>query len=164
MDNNRLIIEMTKYYRGEPKRIQHFMKVYAYSRMIGEMEGIPKEEQEVLETAAIVHDIGIKASLEKYGDCVGKHQEAEGPRAAKEMLTRLGYEEQAVKRVCYLVGHHHTYHEIDGMDYRILVEADFLVNLYEDHASPQAVETALREIFKTPSGTRLCREMFGIAR
>lgn len=162
MDNNKLIIEMTRYYSGDPKRIQHFMKVYAYARMIGEMEGISDEDQEILEVAAIVHDIGIKASMEKYGDSAGKHQEEEGPEIAREMLESLGYEEYLIQRVCYLIGHHHTYHDIDGIDYQILVEADFLVNLYEDDLPERAVESAMKEIFVTAAGMRICKMMFGV--
>ena len=56
--NNQLIMEMTRYYSGDPKHIQHFMKVYAYARMIGEMERLDRKTQHMLETAAIVHDIG----------------------------------------------------------------------------------------------------------
>ena len=66
------------------------------------------------------------------------------------------------ERVCYLIGHHHTYTNIDGMDYQILVEADFLVNFYEDGMSKEAIQTACGRIFKTASGIRLCRQMFGI--
>lgn len=45
-------------------------------------------------------------------------------------------------RVCWLVGHHHTYTDIRDLDYQILVEADCLVNLYEDDAPRSAVEAA----------------------
>lgn len=48
------------------------------------------------------------------------------------MLTHLGFKEQVIRRVEYLVGHHHTYKDIDGLDYQILVEADFLVNYFEN--------------------------------
>ena len=65
------------------------------------------------------------------------------------MLERLGVEPGRIERVCYLVGHHHTYTEIQGMDYQILVEADFLVNLYEDHLDKKSVLSALKKIFKT---------------
>lgn len=164
MDNNRLIMEMTKYYEGQPHRIQHFMKVYAYARMIGEMEGLSRTEQEILETASIVHDIGIKVSEEKYGDSAGKHQEMEGPAVAKEMLLKLGYEEAFIKRVCYLVGHHHTYKNIDGKDYQILVEADFLVNLFENETSNKPAATVLERIFVTEAGKELCKTMFALDR
>jgi hypothetical protein len=51
---------------------------------------------------------------------------------------------------------------IEGLDYQILVEADFLVNLYEDGLPLENVQTALTKIFKTPSGIRLCETMFGL--
>ena len=63
-------------------------------------------------------------------------------------------------RVAYLVGHHHTYTNIDGMDYQILVEADFLVNLYEDSVPKAAAQSALDKIFKTQTGKTICKEMF----
>ena len=63
-------------------------------------------------------------------------------------------------RVAYLVGHHHTYTNIDGMDYQILVEADFLVNLYEDSVPKAAAQNALDKIFKTQTGKTICKEMF----
>lgn len=150
--NNQLIMEMTRYYSGDPKHIQHFMKVYAYARMIGEMERLDRKTQHMLETAAIVHDIGIKESMEKYGDSAGHHQEQEGPAVAENMMGRLGYEEDVIKRVCYLVGHHHTYQDIEGLDYQILVEADFLVNLYENGSSKETAREVLYRVFVTESG------------
>lgn len=161
-DNNILITEMMKYYTGDPKRIQHFIKVHQFAKMIGEMEGLPEEEQHILETAAIVHDIGIKPAEEKYGSCGGKLQEQEGPDVAEKMLHRLGYEPEVIDRVCYLVGHHHTYDQINGSDYRILVEADFLVNLYEDGVSKDAVKNAYDKIFRTETGRRMCSLMFSV--
>lgn len=161
-ENNILITEMMKYYTGDPKRIQHFIKVYQFAKMIGEIEGLPEEEQHILETAAIVHDIGIKPAEEKYGSCGGKLQEQEGPDVAEKMLQRLGYEPKVIDRVCYLVGHHHTYDQIDGSDYRILVEADFLVNLYEDSVSKDAVKNAYDKIFRTETGRRVCSLMFSV--
>ena len=37
MNNYPLILKMMEYYAGRPKQIQHFMKVYAYAKLIGEM-------------------------------------------------------------------------------------------------------------------------------
>lgn len=159
-----LILKMTEYYEGRPRQIQHFMKVYTYAKMIGELEGLPANTQQILETAAITHDIGIKKSEEKYGDSSGSHQELEGPAIAEAMLREFGYEETLIQRVCYLIGHHHTYQNMDGMDYQILVEADFLVNLYENASDVQAVENALERIFVTETGKALCRTMFGLGK
>ena len=51
------------------------------------------------------------------------------------MLCALGYDEAVIDRVLFLIAHHHTYTGIEGEDYQILVEADFLVNLFEDGSS-----------------------------
>ena len=157
-----LIDEMIAYDKGDPRRIQHFMKVHDFARTIGQLEGLDDDTLYILESAAVVHDIGIHVCEEKYGSCEGKLQEKEGPALAKEMLERLDYEQEVIDRVCYLVGHHHTYTNIDGVDYQILVEADFLVNLYEDAVSLDAVRKAYEKIFQTESGKKICRNMFGI--
>lgn len=110
--------------------------------------------------AAVVHDIGIHPAEAKYGKSNGNYQEELGSAPAREMLSKLGIAEADIERVCYLVGHHHTYTHIDGMDYQILVEADFLVNMFEDNYTEQRVDGALSHIFKTETGKRFCRLQF----
>ena len=78
------------------------------------------------------------------------------------MLRDLGFDVQTVERVAFLVGHHHTYDAIDGADYRILVEADFLVNLYEDGCSRDAMLVARERVFQTKAGKALLNAMFGL--
>ena len=157
---NKLHFEMIRLYSGDVKRIQHFCKVHSYAKLIAEMENIDADTLFILETAALTHDIGIHYCEEKYGRCDGKLQEKYGPDIAKKLLADLDFEEKVSERVQYLIAHHHTYDDIDGIDYQILVEADFLVNLYEDGLSNQEVEHAYEKIFRTDSGKKLCREMF----
>ncbi len=153
--------KMIEYYAGDARRIHHFLKVHSFAKLIGEMEGVTGEELEILEVAALVHDIGIKNSEKKYGYNTGKTQEKEGPPEAEKLLIPLTDDAAFIERVCYLVGHHHTYSNIDGMDYQILVEADFLVNLYEDKEHiKKAVRSAYEKIFRTQSGRKLCKEIF----
>lgn len=154
--------KMIGYYRCDPKRIQHFIKVHSFAALIGRREGLEEKELFTLESAALVHDIGIKQAERLYGECGGKLQEKLGPPAAREMLTELGFESSVIDRVCYMVSRHHTYTDIDGKDMQILIEADFLVNLYEDAVAPEGVMSAYRNIFRTESGKQICREMFGI--
>ena len=157
---DKLFMKMIRYYSGDAKRIQHFVKVHAFAKLIGEMEQLDEKTMKILETAAYVHDIGIKSAESKYGKCNGKLQEQEGPSVAREMLVKLGFEDKITERVCYLVGHHHTYTNIEGMDYQILVEADFLVNLYEDHLNMETVNSVYHKIFRTESGKQICKTMF----
>lgn len=160
MKMNDLKMKMIEYYAGDPMRIQHFIKVYEFSKLIGEEEGLDADTQLILEAAALVHDIGIKPAEEKFGSSNGKLQEQEGPAVAEAMLAELGFEEKVISRVSFLVGHHHTYSNIDGIDYQILVEADFLVNIFEDGLSKDAMESALAKIFKTETGKKICKTMF----
>lgn len=159
---NQLIYRMTAYFGGDPKRIQHFMKVYAYAVLIAKGENMSDDLLETLQAAAVVHDIGIHAAEEKYGSCSGQLQEKEGPPLARMLLTEVGYSPECIERVAYLVGHHHTYNNIDGIDYQILVEADFIVNMYEDNLSKKAVQNACQSVFATNSGKKLCHDIFAV--
>ena len=156
-----LFMDMIAYYDGDPKRIQHFTKVHSYARLIGIGEELDDASLFILEAAAYTHDIGIRVAEEKYGRCDGKLQEQEGPIIAQKMLSQLGFENYIVERICFLIGYHHTYDNIDGLDYQILVEADFLVNLYEDDAGNRAIDKAYKRIFKTETGKKIFRLMFG---
>ncbi|AEV67596.1 HD domain-containing protein [Acetivibrio clariflavus] len=155
-----LINEMIRYYAGDVKRINHFMKVYSFAKTIGEMEKLEIEKQEVLELAAIVHDIGIKVSEQKYNSSAGKYQEIEGPSIAKEFLQKLGYSEKVILRVCHLVGHHHTYTAIDDVDFQILVEADFLINIHEENMDKDTIYKIRDNYFKTKSGIDFLNKMY----
>ena len=155
-----LTVEMIRFYEGDAKRIQHFLKVHRFAQMLGRMEGLDAHTQWILESAALVHDIGIRPAERKFGHQNGKLQEMEGPPCAERMLKGLGWDAADIERICYLVGHHHTYDKLDGIDYQILVEADFLVNLYEDEAALKTVRHARDAIFQTPSGIRLCNMLF----
>lgn len=121
----RLHEKMIDLYVGDPARIQHFCKVHSYSKLIREMEKLDPETLFILETAALTHDIGIHTCEEKYGKCYGKLQEKEGPAVTAKLLEELNFDDEVSNRVQYLIGQNHTYENIDGMDYQILVEADF---------------------------------------
>lgn len=163
MLKEQLILKMTEFNYGDPKRIQHFTKVYEYAHTIGRLEGLDEESQKILDIAAILHDIGIRPSEEKYGRCNGKLQEQEGPAYAKKMLEDFSeVTPEEIERVCYLIAHHHTYTDVDGEDYRILLEADFLVNAYEDDLSKESICTFREKVFRTKTGMQLLNAMYGL--
>lgn len=158
----RLLAAMAEYDR-DPSLTHHLTKVHGFAAAIGKMEGLDEETQFILETAALVHDIGIRNAMRQYGRSDGKLQEAIGPDEAEALLRSLGgYTEAQIDRVRYLVGHHHTYTNVEGLDYRILIEADFLVNLYEFADRYKAILAAEEHIFRTQSGKALLRSIFGV--
>lgn len=151
-----LLKAMAEYDKGDALRIHHLVKVHDFAAAIAALEGVDEETTFILETAAILHDIGIHASEEKYGDCSGKHQEELGPAEAAKLLNRIGgYTEAQVERVCFLIAHHHTYKDVTGIDWQILLEADFLVNSFEDNLSPEAIRRFRDNVFKTESGREM---------
>jgi HD domain. len=160
-----LLRAMISYDKADPRRIHHFLKVYEFAHIICEGEKVDTMTQQITETAAIVHDIGIHLSEEKYGSSSGEHQEQEGPAEANKMLSDLYYADNIIDRVCWLVGHHHTYTNIQQTDHQILVEADFLVNLYEDFPDGdkrrEAADAAYKTIFRTETGKQLFQELYG---
>ena len=163
MDKQDLLYQnMVEFYRGDPARVQHFIKVHSFAAFIGRQEGLSPARQEILEAAALVHDIGIRPAEEKYGSCAGPLQEKEGPPLADKLLTEAGYSTEAVDRVCFLVSRHHTYTGVDGSDYRILLEADFLVNCLEEKMSREAALSGLRKVFRTETGKTLLKTMFDL--
>ena len=163
MITDELIVKMTEFNAGDPKRIQHFLKVYEFAHVIGVKEGLDEEALHILDMASIMHDIGIRPAEEKYGRCDGKLQEQEGPAYAQEMLGEFSeVTAEEVNRVCYLIAHHHTYENVDGIDYRILLEADFLVNAMEENLTKDAIIHFRNKVFETNTGLHLINTMFGL--
>lgn len=160
MKLHELITAAAAYDRGDPKRIQHFLKVYAFAETIGGSEGLSPREMAILRAAAVLHDIGIRECERKYGSCEGELQQVEGVPVARELLGGLGADEELTERVCFLIAHHHTYAGIDTDDWQILVEADFLVNIFEDNMSAEAAKSVRDRIFRTSSGKTLLEKLY----
>ena len=79
---------------------------------------------------------------------------------ARPLLTGNGFTDEDTERICWLIAHHLTFHDIKDIDHRILVEADSLVNMFESEYSPEKVRTVYERIFRTGTGRKLCRDMF----
>lgn len=78
------------------------------------------------------------------------------------MLMTIGFSDSLIDRVCFLVGHHHTYTEIDGIDFQILVEADFLVNAREEKMTKKAITHFRNVYFQTETGKQYWDETYGL--
>ena len=162
MNIGSVISAMITYLRGGRHEVEHFLKVYGYAKAIGEMEGLDARTQQILEVTAVVHDIGIPRALEKYGSDAGPYQEELGPAEARTMLKELSFDAELIDRVCTLVGRHHTYTDVDGLDCRILLEADYLVNAGHEQHKPEAIAAAKAAFFRTQTGIRFLKEIFGV--
>ena len=155
-----ILKKMITFSNGNIHDIDHLIKVWTYAKTIGELEGLDPETQFVLEVAAITHDIACPLCREKYGNSAGYLQEQEGPALVKDFLKNYSLDEAFIERVAYLVGHHHTYKDVDGLDYQILLEADFLVNGDESNLTKEAIEKMKKNVFKTKTGIELLNHIF----
>lgn len=156
----RVMEKMIEYFGRDAKRINHALKVYAFARIISARECRNPEVQEIIAYTALLHDIGIHEAERKYRSTAGNYQQIEGPPIVREILTDLGVSPAIIDRVCFITGNHHTYTKIDGLDFQVLVEADFLVNIFEDSLDREAVSLISERIFKTDAGTSLLRTLY----
>ena len=145
---------------GDTRRIEHSLKVYAYACNLGLSEYVDAQLLEILELTALLHDIGIHIAEKKYGKCSGPDQEVEGPPVAREILEDLNFNTEIIDRVCFIISKHHTFTAVDGIDFQLLVEADFLVNSTEDKMSDHQITHFANNIFRTESGLTILKMLF----
>lgn len=160
MQVNKAVEKMIGFYKGDYHDIGHFLKVYAFARTIGEGEGLPSETQELVELAAVIHDIACPLCRKKYGNADGKKQELESPSLVAEFLAEFELPQESVRRLSWLVAHHHTYTAIGGIDHQILLEADYLVNAGEGSQPETAIRRMLEQVFRTATGKKLLCAMY----
>lgn len=152
--------KMIAFSKGDLHDIDHFIRVWTYAKTIGELERLDGETQYILEAAAITHDIACPLCREKYGTTSAPLQETEGAAMVKDFLADTAMTAQQIQRVAFLVGHHHTLHEIDGLDYQILIEADYIANASEKGCTARQVAPFLATYMKTSSGKQLLKDVF----
>ena len=151
----RVIEKMIKYFGTDVRRINHALKVYGFANCIARNEKLSASDAFCVDIAAILHDIGIVEAEKKYNSTSGCYQEMEGPAVARKIVENEMLDDKMLDRICYIIGNHHSYQNIDGIDFQIIVEADFLVNIHEDEMSDQAIHSIRDKYFKTKTGISL---------
>lgn len=154
--------KMIAFSKGDIHDIDHFMKVWGYAKTIGELEGLDEDTQFTLELAALTHDIACPLCREKYGSSIWAKQEEEGAPMVRDFLADTSLSPAIIDRVSYLVGHHHTLTGIEGADYQILIEADYMVNAAEKGLGKAEIAAFVAEHFRTKSGIALIKSVFGL--
>lgn len=120
-----------------------------------------EDTETIVRLSCIFHDIGIPGAIEKHGSSAGPFQEREGAVVAETLLSRLDLDRAIHDRVRFIVGHHHSREAIDGPDFRVLWDADMLVNLAQGNVVPdRPIEQFIAEEFETGAGAERAREKF----
>jgi len=133
--------------------------VAGFVEEIGKLE---KGNMAVIMAAAYLHDIGIKEAEKKYNSSAPQYQHTEGPPVARQLLTDLKAEEELIDEVCDIISHHHTPRDEETTNFKILYDADLIVNLdekYQEKApTGERLETVLNKSFLTNSGRRVAKK------
>ncbi len=150
---------MRGYFGADQRRIDHALRVTGFAEQILKQE---KGDRIVVVAAALLHDIGIREAERKYGSSAGDLQEREGPPVAREILTGLAFDESVIDEVCEIIASHHSPGEVDTDNFRVIWDADWLVNLGDEFDLKDTVKTLemIRKIYQTATGTALAEQIY----
>jgi putative nucleotidyltransferase with HDIG domain len=155
---DRVAVEMKRYFGQDFKRIGHAANVARYAEHIAKEE---KGNPAVVLCAAYLHDIGMHEAERKHNSGAAQYHEDEGVPVARKILTILGAREELVDEVCDIIGHHHHPKDGETVNFRIVYDADLIVNLEEQQKEGEIKEERLAEIIEkrmlTKVGMRLAR-------
>jgi len=155
-----IMMKMLQLSEGNLHDIEHFLKVYAYAKTIGESEGLSLNQQEILEAAAIVHDISCPLCRMKYGSTAGHLQEKESVELCGNFFEEFELDEKTKNTIIEIVSKHHTYSGVKLIEHRILLEADFLVNASEMGCCKEQILAARESFFRTETGIKLLDNIY----
>ncbi|HUV38568.1 MAG TPA: HD domain-containing protein, partial [Planctomycetota bacterium] len=140
-------------------RMAHALAVLEHARCLMETEG---GQPRVVIAAALLHDIGIREAERKHNSAAPEWHQLEGPPIARRILTEAGVDRVTLEHVSDIVATHHSAGKIDTLEFRIVCDADRLVNL--SGVQPERTDAELREFiertFETEAGRRRAYDMF----
>ncbi len=157
---DRLTEAVQEVFGPDERRIQHALRVLHYARqLLQQVAASPV----VVVAAALLHDVGIAGAEKKYGSSAPRYQESEGPPLARAILEDCGLETGIIDHVCEIVASHHSGGKIDTPEWRVVWDADRLVNMEEGELDGEDVEALRRtidKVFKTSAGRQTALSLF----
>ncbi|MFH1215930.1 MAG: HD domain-containing protein [Pseudomonadota bacterium] len=156
----RVAVAMKRYFGNDFKRIGHAGKVAHYAEEINRYE---QGDPAVVLISAYLHDIGIKEAERKFNSSAARYQHQEGPPVAREILTNLQAEPGLIDEVCDIIGHHHWPRPDETINFKVLYDADLIVNINENQKEKPSSPTELRKIieksFLTEAGRKIAADI-----
>jgi HD superfamily phosphodiesterase len=155
----KLIQKMKDVFGDDRKRIDHALSVLRYAEKIHAAEG---GDETVVTAAAILHDIGIHEAEKKYNSSSGKYQQIEGPPIAEKILNDEGIDSERIGHICKIIANHHTAKNIDTLEFCVLWDADWLVNIPEECGAmdKNKLKEFINKVFKTETGRQIAKELY----
>jgi len=158
-------VVMKKYFGDDFRRIGHATRVARYASQIIDTRSDDEEQVNpaVIMITAYLHDIGIKEAERKFNSSAPRHQHQEGPPVAREILTDLHAEPGLIEEVCDIIGHHHNPRNEETANFKVLYDADLIVNLEEKQkespTDPERLGGIIEKSFLTLGGRALATSL-----
>jgi len=160
-----VVAEMKTYFGNDERRINHALSVLGYAREIRDCE---KGDKMVVECAAALHDIGIHEAERKHGSPAGHFQELEGPSIARKIFAKIAksinveLSKERIDHIFAIIANHHSAKEIDTLEFRIIWDADWLVNIPDEYDlnDERKIRQLTAGIFKTDTGRKIAERIF----
>jgi putative nucleotidyltransferase with HDIG domain len=148
---DQLVAAVKAEFDADQKRITHALRVLNQAEELLRQEG---GDPRVVVAAALLHDIGIQEAERKHGSSAARFQELEGPPIARRILKGLGVDPETIEHVCRIVGSHHSRGLVDTIEFRVVWDADWIVNISEE---PEAydrgrIDSLAANLFRTAAG------------
>lgn len=155
VNNESLLLEKALLFEeGHLRRTRHILTVYSLCRLIGGGEQLSRGTRQIIQAAAILHDIAIGPCKKKYGSATQEQQQKMAPAIVSNFLKQCEYLPSARKRILKLVLTHHDYRPYQGMDHQVLMEADLIAGCYEADC-PEEQFRKIKPLFLTNTGMQL---------
>lgn len=154
-----LMQELVAYFSTDTKRIEHAKKVMYFAEELLKQE---TADWHIVIPASILHDVGIKIAEEKYGSSAGHYQEKEGPSIARKILLKVEFKDEDIDEICEIIAYHHSPGKINTMNFKVLYDADWLVNLKDELniKDESKLKEVISRIFLTEAGKTLAQKLY----
>ncbi|MCI5150074.1 MAG: HDIG domain-containing protein [Candidatus Electrothrix sp. MAN1_4] len=159
---DRIALALRKYFGEDTRRIRHAEAVAEQAEAIA--KGEEGGDMMVIMAAAYLHDIGIREAERKFNSSSARYQHSEGPPVAREILTQLKAKPELIDEVCDIIGHHHAPRAEETMNFKVLYDADLIVNKleqYQENPPTQEQFDRVLAIFLTKAGAEQGKKVLG---
>jgi len=155
----KLIDELEEHFGDDKKRINHAKRVMHFAEELLKQE---KVDWHIVIPVSILHDVGIKVAEMKYGSSAGHYQEKEGPAIARKILLKIGLKKEDIDEICEIIAHHHSPGKINTQNFKVLYDADWLVNLKDevDTKDKAKLKKVIDKVFFTKTAKVLADKIY----
>ncbi len=136
---DKVAVEVKRYFKTDFKRISFATKIARYAENIGKAtEGA---NLALILCSSYLYNIGYSEAAKHTKQVTHKHLQQYGPAIAKNILEKLGANDELTQQVCKIIGNNSLNASADSLDYAIVKDAYILTSL-ENETAKVPVETA----------------------